>query len=178
MSVTLTPAQLAALRPCADYSHLFGDREQMDARQALEAGASVDDLLWVAGRLGMARECVRFALLCAERVAHMNPDPRVRAALDAAQAWLDDPSVATSDAAHIASLGALRASQGGVVTATGVRAGESAAFAAYLVAFAACRADRFAVAMDAIGVADHSAYAAGHDAERAAQLAIFLEVFG
>lgn len=90
--ISLSPAELAALKPCSDRTALFAGRNRMTAREALDAGATVADLLWVAGKLGLKAECVAFAIACAERVARLNPDPRVRAALDAAKAWLDDPT--------------------------------------------------------------------------------------
>lgn len=92
--IKLTYAQLAALQPCALESRktLFGKRKTLTAAQALAAGASIPDLLWVAGRLGRKDLCVKFALACAQRVAHHNTDPRVQAALDATAAWIADPS--------------------------------------------------------------------------------------
>jgi hypothetical protein len=77
----------------------FGRRKYMTAAQALAAGVSIDDLLWVAGRMGLKEQCVRFALACARRVAYLNYDPCVQAALDATQAWLDSPAPETSEAA-------------------------------------------------------------------------------
>jgi hypothetical protein len=35
---------------------------------------------------------VKFALFCAKQVAHLNSDPCVKAALSAAEAWVEDPS--------------------------------------------------------------------------------------
>jgi hypothetical protein len=35
---------------------------------------------------------VKFALFCAKQVAHLNSDTRVKAALSAAEAWVEDPS--------------------------------------------------------------------------------------
>ena len=43
----------------------------------------------MAGQIGRKDLCVRFALACAQRVAYLNPDPRVQAALHVTQAWLD-----------------------------------------------------------------------------------------
>jgi hypothetical protein len=35
---------------------------------------------------------VKFAIFCAKQVAHLNSDPCVKAALSAAEAWVEDPS--------------------------------------------------------------------------------------
>jgi hypothetical protein len=35
---------------------------------------------------------VKFALFCAKQVSHLNSDTRVKAALNAAEAWVEDPS--------------------------------------------------------------------------------------
>jgi hypothetical protein len=35
---------------------------------------------------------VKFALFCAKQVAHLNSDPCIKAALSAAEAWVEDPS--------------------------------------------------------------------------------------
>lgn len=90
----ITREQLTDMRPCGLEARLalFGRRKSMTAKRALEAGASVRDVLWVVGRLGRKDLCVRFALACAQRVAYLTTDPRSAAALAAAQAWLDDPS--------------------------------------------------------------------------------------
>jgi hypothetical protein len=164
-TITLTRDQVAALRPCSDRSHLFGRRKKMGARQALKAGASVDDLLWVANKLGRRDLCVRFALACAQRVAHLNPDPRVQAALDATQAWLDSPTPET-DAARAAARDAARA------------AARDAAWAAWDAAWAA--GDAGAAAWAAWDAARAAAWDAGDAgaAEREAQRLIFLEIFG
>ena len=100
-AITLTREQLIALDPCDmdERLKLFGRRKSMNAAQALKAGASIEDLLWVAGKLGRKDLCVRFALACAQRVAHLNPDPRAQAALDATAAWIADPSEENEDAA-------------------------------------------------------------------------------
>lgn len=54
--ITLSRAQVEALNPC-DLNKIpsFGSRKRMNARQALEAGVNIEDLLWVAGMLGLKR---------------------------------------------------------------------------------------------------------------------------
>ena len=66
--IKLTRLEVEALKPCSlDKIPNFGRRKFMNARQAFEAGVSLDDLLWVAGKLGRANECVEFANKCAEQ---------------------------------------------------------------------------------------------------------------
>jgi len=48
------------------------------------------------------RVMVRIAAEEAQRVAHMNSDPRVQAAIDAALAWADTPTYAAAAAAYAA----------------------------------------------------------------------------
>ena len=202
-AIALTPAEVAALRPCSDRSHLFGRRKKMNARQALEAGASIADLLWVADKLGRKDLCVRFALACAQRVAHMNPDPRVQAALDATARWLDDPTpenYAARAAARAAAGAAARAAAGAAAwaaawAAAGAAARAAAGAAARAAAWAAAGAAAWAAAGDAAGdaaraaawdaagdavraAARAAAWAAAGDAELDEQRRIFLEIFG
>lgn len=116
MTIKLTRDQLAAMHPCdADRRlTLFGRRKTMTARQALAAGATIGDLLWVAGRLGLKRECVQFALLCAQRTAHLNTDPRVQAAIDAARAWAESPTEENRLAARSAAAAAAESAESAV----------------------------------------------------------------
>lgn len=97
----LSYKQLLALEPCApeERKALFKGRRSLTFADAIALGVSTSDSLWVAGRLGRKDLCVKFALACAQRVAHLNPDPRVQAALDAASAWLADPNEANRQAA-------------------------------------------------------------------------------
>ena len=160
-TIKLTRDQVVALGPCSeDRIPNFGRRKSMSAAQALEAGATIDDLLWVYGQLGRKDLCVKFALACAQRVAHLNPDPRVPAAIDAAAAWVADPSEENRAAA---------------------RAAGDAAWAAWAAAGAAGDAAAGAAAWAAAGAAARAAWAAARAAraaEREAQRAIFLEIFG
>jgi hypothetical protein len=123
MTTKLTYAQLADLDPCGleGRKALWGRRKALTAVQALEAGASVEDILWVAGRLGRKDLCVRFSLMCAQRVAANNPDPRVQAALDAVKAWLENPCEETESAARSAESAAWSAAR------SAARSAESAA---------------------------------------------------
>lgn len=95
-AISVTRDQLAAMNPCGldDRIKLFGRRKTMTAALAFEAGATIHDLLWVAQRLGHKDKCVKFALACAQRVAHLNLDPRVQACLDATGQYLAFPTEA------------------------------------------------------------------------------------
>jgi predicted lipid-binding transport protein (Tim44 family) len=67
--VTITRDQLISFNPCDldERLALFGTRKSMGVRAAIKAGASVSDILWIAGQLGLAAECAEFAQYCAER---------------------------------------------------------------------------------------------------------------
>ena len=184
----ITRDQLIAFDHCDLEGRLnpFGKRKSLTVKQALAAGVRVSDLLWVAGRLDMKRECVQFALLAAQRVAYLNSDPRVQAALDATQAWLDAPSDAAGDAAWAAARAAARAAgdaAGAAAWAAGAaaraaardaaRAAGDAAWAVGDAAWAAGAAAR-AAARDAAWAAGDAAWAA----EEKAQREIFLQIFG
>ena len=110
--LSITRDQLASFDPCDLPARLklFGKRKRLTARQAIAAGASIRNVLWVMGRVGRKDLCVRFALACAQRVAHLNPDPRVQAALDATSAWLADPTEEKRLATRNASAAATSAS--------------------------------------------------------------------
>lgn len=71
--VTLEVGDLIDMQPC-DLSKrlaLFGERKRLTVRQALKAGASVSDILWVAGRLKLRDQIVEFAKRAAAEVAHL-----------------------------------------------------------------------------------------------------------
>ena len=104
------------------------------------------------------RVMVRIAAEEAQRVAHMNSDPRVQAAIDAALAWADTPTYAAAAAAAAAA--------GRVVAYAATRATHAAAYAAYA---AAGRVEQTAVAdAAAAGRVEQTAVA---DAARAAYAA-------
>lgn len=182
MTITLSPTELRALRPCSDRTHLFGGRSRMNAAQALSAGATIPDLLWVAAKLGRKDLVVRFALACAQRVAHHNSDPRVQAALDATQNWLNDPTEQARRSAGPAGSDAYAAGSDAYAVGSAAYAADavgSAAYAAGSGAYAAAYAARSAAY--AAYAARYAAYAAGSDPDTAAeqkeQRRIFLEIF-
>lgn len=177
---SITKEELEALNPCDldERLKLFGGRERLTVAQALEAGATVDEVLWAAGRMGHKAECVRFAAACAESVAHLNPDARIRAAIQAAKACAESPTEENAKAAD-AARAAVRAAY--VAAAT--------TYAARAAAYAAAAATAYATyaAADAYAATDvaATAYAAARDAAGAAALAgkpfdgeaLLLEVF-
>lgn len=151
MTRTITYKQLAAMQPCDLQSRkaLFAGKRRLTVADAFDRGATISDVLWVAGRMGLARECVQIALFTARSVQHHNTDSRVQAAIDATQAWLDCPDSATADAVDAAADAAYAA----YVADTDDTA--RAAYAAY-VAYAAARA---AYATRAADAATRAAYA-------------------
>ena len=104
MPVTITRDQLAAMKPCVLDKRLalFGKRKSLTVVQALKAGATVRDVLWVAGRLGLKAECAAFALACARRVETHATDPRVKACNNANAAYQANPTQANLTALQAA----------------------------------------------------------------------------
>ena len=144
--ITLTREALIAMDPCDLPERLgrFGDAESMDIRQAFEAGFTIRDILWVAGEMGLKSDCVRVAIFAAKQVAHLNTDPRVQAAIDAAQAWVDNPSQDAAYAAHAADA-ARAAAYAAADAAYAAHAADAARAAAYAAADAAADAAYAAV---------------------------------
>ena len=114
------------------------------------------------------RVMVRIAAEEAQRVAHMNSDPRVQAAIDAALAWADTPTYAAAAAAAAAA--------GRVVAYAATRAAAAAAAAAAgrVVAYAATRATHAAAyaAYAAAGRVEQTAVADAAAAGRVEQTAV------
>ncbi|SKB49901.1 hypothetical protein [Sphingopyxis flava] len=69
----LTKDELIALNPCSleDRLALFGKRDRLTVRQAIRAGATVSDILWVARRLNLRDKIVAFAERVVDEVAHL-----------------------------------------------------------------------------------------------------------
>ena len=144
----ITKEELEALNPCDldERLKLFGGRERLTVAHALEAGVTVSDVLWTAGRMGHKAECVRFAVACAESVAHLSHDPRVRAAIEAAKAWIASPTEENAAATYVA---AYAADAAGVVAAH--RGARAAAYAARTASYAAKAEEQAKYAADAAG---------------------------
>jgi len=176
--IRLTREEALALRPCStDKVPDFGRKKYFTAKEALAAGVSIPDLLWVAGRLGLKRQCVEFALGEAQSVAYLNPDPRVQAAIDAGQACLANPTPETAYAAADAADAANAAADAAdAANAAADAAANAAADAAPETAYAAANAA--ANAANAAANAARAAANAAANAARAAQRERFLAIFG
>jgi hypothetical protein len=87
---------------------------------------------------------VKFALFCAKQVAHLSSDTRVKAALSAAEAWVEDPSednrLKCKEAADAAAAYA-DAADAAAADAAAAWAAAAAAYTAADVAAAAAAAD-------------------------------------
>jgi hypothetical protein len=106
---------------------------------------------------------VKFALFCAKQVAHLSSDPCVKAALSAAEAWVEDPSEDNRLKCKEAADAAYAAAYADAWVAYAAAAAYAAAYAAYWttadVAAAAAAAAAW-VADAAAWAADTAAWAA------------------
>lgn len=95
-TIRVSQAQLIKFDPCGLEWRLklFGDKNTLTAQQAYEAGFPIEDLIWIAAKLNFARKLVKWGLWCLARVVITNGPvtPTTQAAINAAQAWLDDPT--------------------------------------------------------------------------------------
>lgn len=105
-------------------------REPVEVTSLIGGENTVGDLLWLAGKRFPKARIVTFAIGCARAVEHFNDDPRVKAAIDAAQAWVDDPTEENRVAARAAANSAVE-----------IRAARAAGAAANSAARAAALAD-------------------------------------
>ena len=108
------------------------------------------------------RVMVRIAAEEAQRVAHLNSDPRVQAAIDAALAWADTPTAAAAYAANAAAGRVVANAAAGRVVA------HAAAYAAYAAAGRVEQTERIYAARAAYAAyaADAAAYAAAGRVEQ------------
>jgi len=118
MRITLTRQQLIDLKPCdlSERLKLFGVRDKLTIRQAIKAGATVSDLLWVAGRRGPEAlpSIVTFARNAAARApadAAYAASSSARAAAYAASSSARAAEYAARYAARYASRDAARAAE-------------------------------------------------------------------
>jgi hypothetical protein len=104
---TITPLQahLALLDACINAREWVGTKT---ARETWETCDRADWLLWWAARTNVngKTDIVRCAAKIARTVAHLNTDPRVMAAIKAAEAWADNPNSKTKAAAAAAAAAA------------------------------------------------------------------------
>ena len=107
----ITVDQIMAWRPCSEYTRervteLIGKGKT--PLQIAKLKISAQDRLWVLLREEIipARELHLLACDFAQAVAHLNPDPRVQAAIDAKRLWVDgkitDAQLAAAEAAWVA----------------------------------------------------------------------------
>ena len=99
-NATDTPLQahLASLDACPEARAWAGTKT---TREAWETCERADWLLWWAARTNVNTplDIVRCVVKIARTVAYLNTDPRVMAAIEAAEAWADNPNSETAAAA-------------------------------------------------------------------------------
>ncbi len=167
MPTSITRDQLIAMRPCNPNTHLarFGKRKSMTIRQAFNSGATIKDLLWVAGQLGRKDLCVKFALACAVRAGRFTKDQRVHDCLAATQTYIDNSSKMN--------LAALTVARRKIVHGTYAA---YAAYTAYTAAYAAYATYAAAAVADAAADAATTTYTE-RQKEIKAQKALFIKIF-
>ena len=166
MTITISLEQLEALDPCAQElkvtKPLF-DNGPLNAQQAVDAGATLDHLLWVAGAVAKTNKDVEkqlqlFAADVAEHVLYLyekdNDDTAPREAIQASRDFANG----------LITVEELRAADAAYAAADAAYAAAAAAASAYAAAYAAAAAD-------AAYAADAAAYAAAAAATAAAAAA-------
>ena len=134
--ITLTRSALVRFAPCDIESRLerfdSTGKKRLTIQEAFTAGFTVSDVLWIAGKLGLATDCAKVAIFAAQQIAHSNTDSCVQAAIDAAQSCINAIGTDAADAAADAADAAADAAD----AADAVYAAR-AADAAYAAAYAA-----------------------------------------
>ena len=105
--ITLTRSALVQFAPCDIKSRLARfdstGKKRLTIQEAFTAGFTISDVLWIAGKLGLATDCAKVAIFAAQQIAQNNTDSRVQAAIDAAQSCINaigtDAASAAADAA-------------------------------------------------------------------------------
>jgi hypothetical protein len=110
------------------------------------------------------RVMVRIAAEEAQRVAHMNSDPRVQAAIDAALAWADTPTNAAAAATYAAAAAAADATYAAAADADAAYAARAAARAAAAATYVGAADATYAAAAAAYANAAYAAAAAARAA--------------
>lgn len=90
-TATKLQAHLAAIRACLEAREWAAGK---DALTVWETCERADWLLWWAARtpINSHQDIVRVAAKIARTIAHLNTDPRVMAALEAAERWAENPT--------------------------------------------------------------------------------------
>lgn len=158
MTIRLTYAELEAMGPCSpsERKALWGGRKYLTPELAFAAGASLNDLLWVAGKLGLKVQLADFASRCAAEVSHLISGSSGSHAGHSAR-YSADAARYSADAARYS------------VYAKDYAKAYAARYSADAMALARASAAGHA--------AGHAAYDAAYDAASEKQKAIFLEVF-
>ncbi len=187
----ITVKQIMKWKPCPEYPkkrviELIGDGKT--PLEICDLNIPSEDRLWVLLRLEIIPELKLHELACdfAQAVAHLNPDPRVQAVIDAKRKWIKGEitneelaaaraaALAARDAAWDAALAAGDAARVAAWVAAGVAAGYAAGVAACDArdaALAAWDAARDAARDDAWVAAGVAAW----DARDAAEVAALAE---
>ena len=152
---------------------LFGKRKTLTVKQIVALNIPDKDKVWALTRshfLDTKEKAVRFAVFCAEQcIEHFEKrfpdDKRPRGAIEAAKAWLQNPTAAdaaarAADAADVAVRAARAADAAYAADAADAVDAVDAARAAYAADVAAYAADVAAYAAYAADVAVRAAYAA------------------
>lgn len=83
-----------------------GSHEPVDVLSLIGGVNTTSDLLWLAGKRLPKARIVEFAIKCARAVEHLSDDPRVKAAIDAAENWVREPTEDNRKAADAAAAAA------------------------------------------------------------------------
>lgn len=177
-------------RPCYSEERiraLFGKRKTLNVKQIARLDIPDRDKLWALTRphfLDTKEKAVRFAVFCAEQSlpifeARFSGDHRPRAAIEAAKAWLQNPTASAAaaaaayDAAADSLVTAARAAYAAEADAADADDAADAADAAARAVYAAATAEAYAPA----AAAEAAAYAAAAAADsRGAQVKYLVEL--
>ena len=100
----ISKQELIELNACEDGLTRFieqtnGTDEPVDVVSLIGGVNTIEDLLWLAGECLDKKDILVFTIKCAQLVSHLNDNPRVQTAIDAAQSWVDNPCEETRQAA-------------------------------------------------------------------------------
>ena len=173
----VTVSMIMELHPCSGYPRerveaLWSGRESLSLVEICDLDIPIPDRIWAVTGLMPKRDARHYACDCAQRVAHLNPDPRVQAAIDVSLRYAD--GLATDDELS-AACAAARAAAWASAWAAARDAAWAAADATWSAAWdaawaAACAAARDA-AEDAAWAAARAAWSAARAAARTARSA-------
>ena len=175
----ITVEKLEELGACSDGLDAFksefpngAEFKDISERAINKGGDSLSYALWLAPRLMTKDNAVRFAIYAAREASHIfeaayPEEKRPRKAIEAAEAWLENPSEETANAAARAASSARAAAYAAYAEAY---AAYAEAYAAYAAAYAEAYAAYAAAYAEAYAAA-YAAYAAASSARAAAYAA-------